>query len=171
MSLRDLMLSDAVRMVEWMNDAAIRSNFRWGAGGEITLEQARSFIQKAQTDGNSIHRAVANNDGLYMGTVSLKNIDLINGNAEYAIGLLPDAIGKGYAAQATIEILDYAFIDCNLNRVYLNVISENTRAIKFYRKFGFIYEGTFHSHVFMNERFVDLEWYRILKTEYLAQHY
>ena len=34
-----------------------------------------------------------------------------------------------------------------LERLYLNVINKNVRAIKFSEKMGFVYEGTFRNHV------------------------
>ena len=167
MYLRKLLLSDAERMLEWMNDLEISSNFRWGDNKQISLDHAFSFIQMASVDGLDVHRAVSTDTDQYMGTISLKNIDIKNYNAEYAIGLHPDAIGKGYASWATYEILHFAFIELDLHKVYLNVISTNERAIRFYRKFGFIYEGTFVAHAFLHQNYVDLQWYRILKHEYL----
>ena len=95
----------------------------------------------------------------------LENIDFENKNAEYAISLHMDAIGKGYAKFATNAILDIAFNKLKLNRVYLNVLSKNIRAIKFYEKYGFIFEGESKEHLFHKGNFESLRWYRILASE------
>ncbi|WP_313584252.1 GNAT family N-acetyltransferase [Lacrimispora sp.] len=38
-------------------------------------------------------------------------------------------------------MLEYAFSELNLHRVFLNVFSFNKRAIKLYEKMGFMHEG------------------------------
>lgn len=73
------------------------------------------------------------------------------------------------AAHATEEILSIAFDQIALERVYLNVLKENTRAIKLYEKSGFIYEGEFRNHLFLNGEYRTLKWYGILKKEYEEQ--
>ena len=59
-----------------------------------------------------------------------------------------------------------AFYELGLKRVYLNVITENKRANAFYKKIGFVYEGTFKKHILINGELKDLNWYRMLKEEF-----
>ena len=65
-----------------------------------------------------------------------------------------------------MAILDIAFNELGLNRVYLNVFPENKRAIALYLKCGFKYEGEFQQHVFVRGEYKNLEWYGILREEY-----
>ena len=102
-------------------------------------------------------------DDEYLGTISLKNIDLKNKNAEYAISTRKKARGTGANQQATESLLKYGFDKLQLHRIYLNVLSSNKRAISFYKKCGFIYEGKFKDHLFIDDRYQDLEWYAICK--------
>ena len=76
------------------------------------------------------------------------------------------AIGKGIAKYATEEILNIAFNDLNLNKVYLNVLSSNIRAIKFYEKFGFSFEGEFKEHLRNKEKWESLKWFSIVRCNY-----
>lgn len=99
----------------------------------------------------------------YLGTISLKNIDLKNKNAEYAISTRKKARGTGANQKATESLLKYGFDKLQLHRIYLNVLSSNKRAISFYKKCGFIYEGKFKDHLFIDDRYQDLEWYAICK--------
>jgi diamine N-acetyltransferase len=69
---------------------------------------------------------------------------------------------------ATIKILEIAFCELELERVYLNVISSNIRAKRFYEKAGFRYEGCFRKHLQLQGDWFDWDWYAVLKDEYYA---
>lgn len=165
MKLRKLELKDAPLILEWMHDETINRFFQKDFA-KFTVADIEKSITSSINDSNNIDFAVTNENDLYLGTVSLKNIDDANKNAEYAISFRNCGIGKGCAKFATDEILKIAFCDLKLERIYLNVLSENIRANKFYSKYGFIYEGEFKSHICIRDTLKDLKWYRILKDEY-----
>lgn len=154
-SLRPLQTKDAARMVEMMHDALTTRYLQIG-GPDYTEETALRFIASTADESGSIHRAVVDQDDVYQGTVSLKNLDMDKKEAEYAISMHPDAQGKGAAKAASAGILELARA-AGLTRVYLNVLAENLRANRFYQKFGFRYTHTtvmdFHSEA------KDLNWY------------
>ena len=168
MKLRRLEEKDADGMLEWMQDPEIQKRFRFNAEG-MDKEAVLSFIREANTcliDGKDIHYAVSDENDGYLGTISLKNIDLSSKNAEYAISLRRIAQGKGIAAKATNEILRIAFEQYALEKVYLNVLADNQKAIRFYEKCGFIYEGEFRKHLFLRGEYKTLKWYSMLKEEW-----
>ncbi len=73
--------------------------------------------------------------------------------------------GKGFAQKATKEILNYAFRTLHLHKVYLNVLAENIRANKFYKKCGFSFEGTFKDHIYIDgEGYKNLNWYAVINS-------
>lgn len=171
MRLRALEEKDVDGMLEWMNDPEIQNNFRFAMSGR-KREDVLRFIKEAVVqplDGRDIHYAIVDEQDEYMGTISLKGVDLTAGNAEYAISLRKKAQGKGIGMAATIEILRLAFEEFGLARVYLNVLSENKRAIVLYEKCGFVYEGEFRNHLFIRNEYKSLKWYAILKEEYYKQ--
>lgn len=168
MHLRELKEKDAEGMLEWMHDPDIQKNFRFTINNK-TREDALEFIRNAVSEpinGKSIHYAIVDEDDEYLGTISLKDVDLTVRSAEYAISMRKKAQGKGYAYKATKEILRIAFEEFGFERVYLNVLSENERAIRLYEKCGFIYEGEFRNHLFLNGRYKSLKWYGMLKQEF-----
>lgn len=165
--LRRLEEKDAIGMLEWMQDSEIQKCFRFNTKDK-TLVDVLSFIESASIvpkEGESIHFAVVDKNDEYMGTISLKKIDLISRNAEYAISMRKQAQGTGLALKATKEIIDLAFNEFNLERVYLNVLSKNVRAVRFYEKAGFSYEGEFRNHLFLQDEFCSLKWFSILKED------
>lgn len=171
MKLRRLKEKDATGMLEWMHDPEFQKNFQIDMINR-RMEDIIEFINQSQTDrieGQSIHYAIVDEEDEYLGTISLKDIDLLARKAEYAISLRKMAQGKGIATEATRELLRIAFDKLGLERVYLNVLSENINAIRLYEKCGFVYEGAFRNHLFLKGEYRTLKWYSILKNEYMMQ--
>ncbi|MDD3415404.1 MAG: GNAT family protein [Lachnospiraceae bacterium] len=166
MKLKLLKREDAIPMLEWMHDTSVVSvlptHFE-----EMTIEDCYAFIEAAKSNQDkNLHLAICNDEDEYLGTVSLKNINPKDSNAEFAITISKKAMGQGVSGFATREILRIAFEQLNLKRVYLCVFSDNLRAKKFYKKIGFLYEGTFRKHMLSKDgKLHDLEWYAVLKEE------
>ena len=134
--LRPLRLEDAPLMYEWMTDPSINRFFRFDASN-VTVASCSAFIEQSGLEPNTIHFAIADESNEYLGTISLKDIDAEKKCAEYAISTRKKVHGTGVAKEATERILQLAFGELGLNRVYLNVLEENERANAFYRKAGF----------------------------------
>lgn len=102
-----------------------------------------------------------------VGLVSLTDIDRLNQKANFhiMIGDKKDR-GKGIGSYATIEILKHAFLDMNLNRIELLVLKKNLRAINFYKKIGFLEEGTKREVFYKKGEFVDAVVMGILKKDF-----
>ena len=162
--LRDLELRDAKAMYETMCDTNVNA-FMNIDGAKSSLKSCENFIKKANANPNFKHFAITDDEDIWVGTISLKNIDNEVNQAEYAIITSSKVHGKGYAYNATKELLNYAFNDLNINRIYLNVLKDNIRANKFYLKCGFKLEGTFRQAIFVKGRIYDLNWYSIIKSD------
>lgn len=157
--LRQLEYKDIEGMLEWMYDSTVNCNFRTDFS-KMRIEDVKKFIQSSFDEENR-HFAIVDEKNEYIGTISLKNINKIDNNAQYAIVTRQKAHGKGYAFQATKEILNYAFNELELHKVYLNVLEENTRANRFYEKCGFRYEGMSKEFLYINGKYHNLKWYAI----------
>jgi diamine N-acetyltransferase len=75
----------------------------------------------------------------------------------------PEAIGTGAAKKGTELILRYGFEVLELCRIYLNVLNENERAVRFYEKLGFIY--TRSTMIDFKGREKELRWYDATMTK------
>ena len=104
MRLRKLRARDAGPMLEWMHDDVVTRHLR-EAFGRKSMDDCLAFIASAQDESESIHLAIVDHNDEYMGTVSLKHIR--QGAAELGIVLRSCAMGKGYAAFAVSEIIEY----------------------------------------------------------------
>ena len=164
--LRQLMEKDAPLMLEWMHDDDV-TQFLSVDFSTKTLSDAQLFIRESISNTcKEIHMACVNEHDEYLGTVSLKTVDLLNKRAEYAICMRRCAHGTGAAFYATEVILRIAFEQMGLERVYLYHYSSNRRARRFYQKMGFIIEGVLRHHVFRNGVFEDEIWYGILRNDW-----
>ena len=165
MRLRKLEYKDVDGMLSWMHDDSINCFFA-NDFNSYTKEDVKKFIDSCNDSEENVHYACVDENDSYLGTVSLKNIDRKNKNAEYAISFCKVAQGTGSSKFATKEILRIAFEELGLEKVYLNVLTENARANSFYKKVGFIFEGEFKKHICVGGTLKDLNWYRMLKEEY-----
>ena len=147
-------------MLEWMTDPEIIRFFRFDAS-RVTADSCRMFLEGAQSQPDAVHFAIVDGKDEYLGTISLKDIDRDKGCAEYAISTRKSAHGTGAAMQATRQILEYAFETLELERVYLNVLTENGRANAFYRKAGFRFVREEPAALELRGEKKALNWYEI----------
>ena len=164
--LRRLEEKDIPGMLEWMHDPEINQWFRFDAAN-MSEDRVRDFIAGSFSEQDR-HFAITDDSDEYFGTISLEDIDLENRHALYAISLRACCQGCGIAAEATHLLLNIAFHELELERVYLNVIADNKRAKRFYEKVGFRYEGCFHKHLLLRGEWQDWDWYAILREDYDA---
>lgn len=164
MYLRELQLKDAPLMLAWMHDVRVTGNLR-GDFGSKTIDDAKQFISASTTNKDSIDLAIASDEDEYMGTVSLKHIE--NHAAEFAIAIRYEAMGYGYAWFGMKTIIEKAFADLDIYKVYWCVSSNNLRAVRFYDKHGFQETQDIAKPVLERYRTMDnLKWYSISNEEY-----
>ena len=135
MKLRGLEGKDAELMLEWMHDISVVGNLQADFASK-TLEDCISFIVASQNTEENLHMAIADDEDVYMGTVSLKHI--CEHQAEFAITVRSAAMGKGYAQYGMRRILEYGIQQLMLEQIYWCVSQKNYRAIRFYDKNGYV---------------------------------
>jgi len=80
--------------------------------------------------------------GALIGEIRLDHVDRRDRRAALAIGILdPASLGRGLGTEAMALVLRHAFGALGLHRVSARVLAHNTRAIRAYRKCGFVEEG------------------------------
>ncbi|SDB83489.1 diamine N-acetyltransferase [Pelagirhabdus alkalitolerans] len=104
-----------------------------------------------------------------VGFLALYGIDSRHRNAEFAIMFDPAQHGKGYAKKATRIMVDYAFNQLNLNKLSLEVVKQNEKAIHIYESVGFKVEGDLKQHYFVDGEYCDGLMMGLLREDYLKQ--
>ncbi|MDG4656913.1 GNAT family protein [Ectobacillus antri] len=136
---------------------------------DIAFPGGREFTGGLKSNSVSFRLRSKETDML-VGFVALHGIEWNNRTGLLAIGIGEEHLrNKGYGTDALQLILRYAFYELNLDRVGLDVISYNQRAIRTYEKVGFIVEGAMRSAVYRDGKRYDRIIMGILKSEWEAK--
>lgn len=156
--LREFRQEDLSGIRSWVNDYDTVRYLGAGYTMPQTWEQTEDYLSSLlRGDAGGVNLAVAEKDSRrYLGQVSLMMIDHAAQRAELAIVMAPDSAGKGYGSEAIRLIVEFAFTQLNLRRIYLQVHADNERAIHVYQKCGFVEEGRLREHVFRDGRYIDV---------------
>ncbi|NLA82110.1 MAG: GNAT family N-acetyltransferase [Clostridiaceae bacterium] len=102
-----------------------------------------------------------------IGLLTLSALDPISGNAELGIMIAQEeARGKGYAAEALGLIMDYAFGELRLHRLYVRVAPDNLPSLKLFQGLGFVQEGRIRETVRRGHGYMDLLLFGLLEDEF-----
>jgi RimJ/RimL family protein N-acetyltransferase len=94
--------------------------------------------------------------GRLVGTCAFSQLDGDNGSALYHITIgEKDAWSQGFGSEATQLMLDHAFGVLGLHRIALFVFEFNERAIRAYRRCGFVVEGRSRESIYRDGRWWD----------------
>ena len=164
--LRPLEKSDAPLLLSWFNDPEIR-----GLTGETLPTSAAgidAYLQRLETDTSRVWFGIVEREsGNLVGETGLLRMFPTWRNTDLSLILGErSAWGKGYAREAMLLMLDYAFGYLNFHRVAIGVVGSNTRALRFYEKIGFIREGLQRDGYYYNHQYQDFIMMSILEDEY-----
>jgi len=79
--------------------------------------------------------------------------------------LLPKHHSKGITTEALLKIIKFVFAKTDINRIEAFCLKMNRAAGKVLDKAGMHLEGVLREKIFINEKFVDLKLYSILKSD------
>jgi RimJ/RimL family protein N-acetyltransferase len=105
-----------------------------------------------------------------VGTCAFSQLDGENGSALYHITIgESDAWGKGFGTEATQMMLDHAFGTLGLHRIALYVFEFNERAIRAYKRCGFVVEGRSRESIWRDGRWWDEMAMSVLESDWRAR--
>jgi RimJ/RimL family protein N-acetyltransferase len=106
-----------------------------------------------------------------VGTCAFSQLDGENGSALYHITIgESDVWGRGYGTEATRLLLDHAFGTLALHRIALFVFEFNERAIRAYRRCGFVVEGRSRESIWRDGRWWDELAMSMLDSDWRQMH-
>ena len=163
-TIRDFRLEDVPLKVSWINNPEMNRHLHYHI--PLNEEDTRRWFR--QKDNQTRRDCVIEYRGTPVGLIGLLCIDRTNRKAEYYVSLGEAAYEHlGIASAATRLILDYAFFELELNKVYLNVDAENEAACRLYLRNGFQCEGVFREDLLHHGRLIDRKRFAMLRADYL----
>jgi RimJ/RimL family protein N-acetyltransferase len=168
--LRPLALSDLDHVMTWVNDREIVGNFAAFSGKPFTRDEEKAYLERllASTQDRvfSVERAT---DGGYVGQVGIHQI-----HAPSRVGRLACIIasrsemGRGFGTAAIRLVLDWAFREARLHKVWLMCFKENVRARGIYSRVGFVEEGVLREEYLHEGVYHDMVRMSLLEREWPA---
>jgi len=159
--------NDVPYKVKWINDPEIRHtlNFEY----PISEIGTRKWLNSVAGNPNRKDFIVCNKENDEpIGYGGFIGIDIKNSKAESYMGIgVKNLHGKGIGLEIRKLLLDYAFLELGLNKVYAYVWKENKPMIKLNEKVGFQIEGLLREDVLSHGEKRDRHVMGILKEEYI----
>lgn len=138
-SIRLMTTDDTDLIIKWRNSESVRGNFIYRK--DFTREGHLNWIHTMIDTGKAVQYIILV-DNTPVGSVYLRDIDMEKKEAEYGIFIGEDyARGRGVGTASAKLILETAFNELKLSKVFLRVLADNTQAVRSYEKAGFVKTG------------------------------
>ena len=122
-----------------------------------TIKKVEDWLNRRLSDDSGIFFVIAEaKSNNCIGFLQLVNIDFISRRGDLGICLNKESQGQGYAKDALSQLEIYAKRVFNIRKINLQVLNDNHRAIKFYKKMGYNHVGILQEHFYLNESFHDV---------------
>jgi RimJ/RimL family protein N-acetyltransferase len=151
--------------LEWLADPELRAQI--DSLSEPDPAGHGSYWRGKWADPQRRDFAILSPARIHVGNCGLCDIDTRRRKAELWI-YLGGQRARGTGSRALSELLQVAFSELELNRVYLRVVADNPRALAFYGGLGFTREGCLRQDTFREGRFVDSIVMSILVDEHAS---
>ncbi len=162
--LRPLGSGDLRRCVKWFSDPQVTQFL--GRNTPVTLAEEERWFRDYLRRGDEQIFAIEV-DGRHVGNLGLHKVDRVHRKADLGIVIGEPAYwSRGYGTDALRAALAYGFGPLALNKVSLDVLEDNARALHSYEKCGFVREGVHREDVFKDGRFLNVVRMSILAREF-----
>lgn len=157
---------DALRVID--SDAAIQ---RYRGARAITPEMTRNYLERMQEWAAEVPRRyfmlapTLRSTGAMIGWLPLKIVDVAAAEAEIGWTIAPGYHGQGYATEMARALLEVAFGELQLHRVWAICRTENVASYRVMEKLGMRREAHYVECEYTDDTWRDLYRYAILARE------
>ena len=169
-ALRRPVSADLPAVVRWYRDPEIARLTRYQTRQMSQPEIERFFQVRMLAPDALAYSIVELPRNRLIGFTTFSALDGDNGSVMFHITIgEKDAWGHGYGTEATALMVDHAFRNLGLHRVALSVFEFNERAIRAYRRCGFVIEGRAREAIWRDGRWWDEVSMSVLAPEWRAR--
>lgn len=148
--------NDITKIIEWENNAENK---------DFVFQYSREVHQQTILNKDYAHLKVIDNERVMIGFVILRGLENPFESIELK-RILINKKGKGYGKTTLKMVQEYAFQKLNAHRLWLDVFTENPRAIHVYEAVGFVQEGIKRECIKSKNGYRSLILMSILKHEF-----
>lgn len=166
--LRKLTMHDAADIYSYSQDPRVAQHVLWDAHRSIGESKAylRYMLRKYRMNEPASWGIELKSTGQIIGTIGYMWIQTDNAAAEVGYSLSRMHWGKGIMTEALERVIAYAFDSLNLNRVEAIHELDNPASGAVMRKCGMQREGTLRQKLMNKGKFVDVDIYAIVRSDY-----
>jgi [ribosomal protein S5]-alanine N-acetyltransferase len=167
--LRDFRPEDEPAIYEYASDPEVSRFADWGPSD---LSIVRGNLQRRLEDQHrwprdSIEVAVElRRESRLIGTMRITEVDYLNRTADFGYVFNRRYWGNGYATEATRALLDLAFSNLHLHRVWATCDVRNIASFRVLEKLGMRREGFFKKDILQKGEWRDSYLYAVLADEW-----
>ena len=157
---------DLAKSRSWVNDEILSS--RMLRVLPVTQVEQEKWYQDIIQSSSKIVFAIKTLDhDKHVGNTGLYHIDWIHRRSEFWILIgEEDYTGQGIGTEVLSLMKRYTFNNLNLNKLYLNVGTDNKEAIDLYKKLNFVQEGILREHYYIEGKYLDIITMAILRKDF-----
>lgn len=171
--LRPFEPSDHAALFDIQSRPDVARYVYWGPRGaeevsEVLAEKVAGA--KLEQEGDALHLAVVLREaGALVGDVLLMHRSLVHRSAEVGFMFHPEHHGRGYATEATAELLRLGFEELGLHRMYGRLDARNTASARVLEKLGMRREAHLVENEWVKGEWTDEAIYAMLDREWEAR--
>lgn len=166
--LRKFEPRDAGALYLFRNDCAIVSQLGGFSTG-YSMSELAAWIEYHNNQSDEVIYAIVNQNDDAVGHVGLYRIDHRIRKAEFAIVIGDtDWHGRGFGRVVSRWMINFGFLELNLNKITLTVLEENERARRLYTSLSFVEEGTMRQEQYRDGAYLNVVLLSLLREEWQA---
>lgn len=148
---------------EWINNEDM--TLYMGTRFPVSKNEQKIWYENVCNDKTKKKLIISDVSNKNVGMISLFNIDLKNRKAEIGIYISPENQKRGYAKEAVGLMVDFAFGEMNMNKIYATIQSGNEASESLFVSVGFGYESTDIGSIYSRGAYVDTLKYTIFRED------
>ena len=161
--------SDISYLLKWYNDYELNKLAGWSnskvSASKLKYNMTRSF------GSDPMNLMIDDLNGKPIGTIQLYDFNQQDKSCKLGIRIGDkDYWSQGYGGDAVKTIVEYAFLNLDINRVDLRVYEYNERAAHCYEKCGFTFEGRTRKSAYIDGSYYDEILMGLLKSDFLYKN-
>lgn len=144
------------------NDWNVRQHF---GNAKMINEIAQEAWFEAMSKDWTKQCFVIEKEGEFVGSVWFDEWDITNRSCRAGIFVIPKFQRRGIGTKAFGQFIEYLTNELNTHRIWLLVLTNNSKAVSLYKKLGFKEEGTQREAVYRNGKYSNYLMMSILSAE------